>query len=462
MTGKQKILIKNGLIYDHAQNLNGEKSDIYVSDGKISKPFFGPDITIDADKKTVFAGGIDPFFQLASPGLNFLRLNDKLPSLESIGTNYAKCGYTHIHQPLTTLLTAGLTWHKLDQVPYLDKSCRLTPDLRDIGRFIKANNIKEFISQSKVLLKMAGAIGLFFPFPYLKHKQRHYMHMNISLKKALEFLSGLQELPPARINILGNPGIFDTEIPNPEKFHISNIGQALSSQDDIQKAVEFLDAGGSADIRLNDGNEALEIKPDVPQIQGSLSFDTGLNHPIRFSFDKTPITDETSGLAWKLMTYNKLKWRISLSTHSYYNRPLSLAASWLFDNGSRPDIIKNILGDYKMDVYEYARITRFEPARSLGFTDFGALKIGSSASIAIYDFNKNTNSQHICEALGACRALLKNGEIIINNGEFTENKPNGASIIPGIKTNIASFAKSDSLQRPTLRWENLALNFNKK
>ncbi|MCP4633032.1 MAG: hypothetical protein GY855_08895, partial [candidate division Zixibacteria bacterium] len=48
MTLLPKILIKNGMIYDPAQEWRGEKRDLYLSDGKISKPFSDPEITIDA------------------------------------------------------------------------------------------------------------------------------------------------------------------------------------------------------------------------------------------------------------------------------------------------------------------------------------------------------------------------------------------------------------------------------
>ncbi len=458
----KKILIKNGLIYDPVQKINGTKSDIYIADGKITESFPDPEITIDADERAVFAGGIDPYVNIAAPGLDYLHRNKKLPSLKDIGLSYAKCGYVHIHQPLTPLLTAGYIWHSLNQIPYLDKSVWATLDLRDLGRHIKANKTDELISQSNILLKLTGAIGLFLPYPYLKHKQRHYMHMNISQKKIFELISAIKDQSFLPVNIMGNPGIFDKEITVPENFHISDIGNALTSNDVVQQACEFMDAGGSASIRLGDGNEKLIIRQGIPQTPGSTSLDIGLNHPLGYSLKDGPVDKEAVRLIWSLLSHYKPTWRLSITCQDYgfhSDKHIPVTASWLICQDGRPDFLKGIPDDQKFDIYEYTRMTRSEPARILGFNNLGNLKNGSKASIAVYDINTESDSKEIQKAFSNCWLLVKNGEIVIENGNFTDNKIIAEPIISEVDIELETYTNSDILQRPTLRWENLAVNF---
>ena len=188
METEKKICIQNAEVYDPAQNWNGEHRDLYIAEGKISTPFDDPDIVIDAGGKPAMAGGIDPYCHLASPGQIFAKMTTKhLLSPDEIGKAYARMGYVHAHQPFTTLLTAREVQRSLNLIPYIDKSFRVSIDLRDMGKNIKTKKHLAFCDEARALIHLTGAIGLFLTFPYLKHKQQYYIQKNVSAKKAFEF-----------------------------------------------------------------------------------------------------------------------------------------------------------------------------------------------------------------------------------------------------------------------------------
>jgi formylmethanofuran dehydrogenase subunit A len=55
----QNIILRNGLVYDPTNNINGEILDLCISGGKIVEKEHPGSKTIDLKGKVVMAGGID-------------------------------------------------------------------------------------------------------------------------------------------------------------------------------------------------------------------------------------------------------------------------------------------------------------------------------------------------------------------------------------------------------------------
>ncbi len=135
------ILIKNGIVVDPEQNINGEKMDIYIKDGKIVDECKA-DKVIDANGMTVVAGGIDIHAHIAGPKVNAGRamrpedmkhvrmksgkfrcaMGGVLLTCPSIGYEYARMGYTTAIEPATPTLYAIHTHEELDSIPIIDKA----------------------------------------------------------------------------------------------------------------------------------------------------------------------------------------------------------------------------------------------------------------------------------------------------------------------------------------------------
>ncbi|MFX1376744.1 MAG: amidohydrolase family protein [Promethearchaeota archaeon] len=134
---KNKLLIKNGLVYDPINNIEGEKKDILIESGKIVDKFSNNNDVedIDATGKTIIPSAIDIHTHVASQQVNWLRLlgsnNKKFKEvwhglrLEKIAKDYISMGYTFILEANVFPSLAKQTIFNFQQLPVLDKAMLL-------------------------------------------------------------------------------------------------------------------------------------------------------------------------------------------------------------------------------------------------------------------------------------------------------------------------------------------------
>ncbi|MBK5113665.1 MAG: formylmethanofuran dehydrogenase subunit A [Candidatus Heimdallarchaeota archaeon] len=140
------MIIKNGLVFDPANKIDGEKKDIVIINEKIVDPSqIRSDIkfkTIDATNLVVMPGGVDIHAHIAGPKVNagrLLRPEDHMidthkktpyaragvgrsvPSTFYTGYAYAKLGYTCAMEPAMPPLEARHTHEELMDIPIIDK-----------------------------------------------------------------------------------------------------------------------------------------------------------------------------------------------------------------------------------------------------------------------------------------------------------------------------------------------------
>ncbi|MFW9894884.1 MAG: amidohydrolase family protein [Candidatus Thorarchaeota archaeon] len=132
-----KLIIKNGLIYDPLTNIEGEKKDILVESGKIVDKFSNEsDIKeIDATGKAVIPAATDIHTHVASQQINWVRLlgyyNKVFQevwqglTLEGIARAYISMGYTFILEANVFPSLAKQTIFNFQQIPVLDKGMLL-------------------------------------------------------------------------------------------------------------------------------------------------------------------------------------------------------------------------------------------------------------------------------------------------------------------------------------------------
>ena len=137
-----KLILKNGIVYDPANGINGEKMDICIKEGKIvEKVRFAK--VIDVSNKLVMPAGFDIHSHIAGGKVNagrLLRPEDSLrkvyprknnlrsgsgssvPTVHVIGYEYARMGYTTVITPAMPPLLARHTHHELNTIPMIDKA----------------------------------------------------------------------------------------------------------------------------------------------------------------------------------------------------------------------------------------------------------------------------------------------------------------------------------------------------
>ncbi len=141
---KNSIIIKNGIVFDPINGLDGEKKDICIKDGVVVDELDEVDAKIiDAAGMIIMPGGVDLHTHVAGTKVNTgrsFRPDDKppecnevrtkitrsgtgfaVPSTWSTGYRYAKLGFTTVAEPAMPLLEARHTHEEFNSIPILDK-----------------------------------------------------------------------------------------------------------------------------------------------------------------------------------------------------------------------------------------------------------------------------------------------------------------------------------------------------
>ncbi|MFX1313430.1 MAG: hypothetical protein ACFFHD_12565, partial [Promethearchaeota archaeon] len=132
-----KLIIKNGLIFDPLNNIDGEKKDILIENQKIVENFSNESNIkeIDAEGKTVIPAALDIHTHIASQQVNWARLlgtkNSTFKSiwqgltLEKIARDYINNGFTFILEANVYPSLSKQTIFDFNHLPVLDKGMLL-------------------------------------------------------------------------------------------------------------------------------------------------------------------------------------------------------------------------------------------------------------------------------------------------------------------------------------------------
>jgi len=174
---KDSIIIKNGLVYDPLNNIDGDKKEIHIKDGVIvDKVDAGDAKIIDASGMIIMPGGVDIHSHVAGTKVNIgrsFRPDDKppeynvsrtkltrggsgfaVPSTWVTGYRYAQMGYTTVAEPAMPLLEARHTHEEFNNIPILDKlAMPLFGNNWYVMEFVKEGNIEKLAAYINWILK---------------------------------------------------------------------------------------------------------------------------------------------------------------------------------------------------------------------------------------------------------------------------------------------------------------------
>jgi formylmethanofuran dehydrogenase subunit A len=161
-----ELLIRNGLVYDPLNGVDGEKMDVAVKDGKIVKKVNERRAKkIDASGMIVMPGGVDIHSHIAGGKVNsgrLLRPEDhfrdyepktpitrsgvgySIPSTFTTGYRYARMGYTTVMDPAMPPLEAKHTHEEFNDTPIIDKaSYPLIGDWWFVLEYLREGKVEE-------------------------------------------------------------------------------------------------------------------------------------------------------------------------------------------------------------------------------------------------------------------------------------------------------------------------------
>jgi formylmethanofuran dehydrogenase subunit A len=413
-----RMKITGGRVFDPGQGWQGEVRDLYLEGGRMVPPLKKVDRRLEAQGKVVLAGGIELRGQVATYGLNFLRLWGGLPSPQELGEGYAALGYTHVHEPFLTLATANYVHRELAALPLVDTSASLVLNLRDLDLWLKSRERLAEVGQTvRFLLEKTRALNIRVVEPYVRYRQDFYAPRTLRTEAALEILAELAQALDLTVALEASPDILGLSLPDPRSFHLAALGPALTTDDLLAGALAHLEQGATGDLGLMDPQSLMG--KSIPPVR----LDLGWFRPL----DLCPPPD--AALARRALTL-ALQYQganLAFSGAGMMAAPLKdypQYFSWLWDAGARRQDWGEGLGDRYYSLSDWVWATRNLPARLLGLKDRGHLSPGARADVAIYDLAPEAPTGQWIKDLGYCRTLLKAGEIIID--DYTLVQPDAA------------------------------------
>jgi len=401
------IKITGGRLYDPAQGLDGAQQDLFIQGDRIVSHLAKTDRVIEARGQIVVPGGIDLRGQVATYGLNFLRLWNRFPSLKELGQLYAAAGYTHVHEPFLTLYTAGYVHRQLAAIPLVDTSASLVLNLRDLDNSLKSPGQLQEVGQAiKSLQEKTRSLDLRLLEPFVRYRQSFYSHRTLETAKTLEALTRLALDWDFCFALEAGCEILEMPLPEPGVFHLAALGRAVTDNRLLELALARLAEGVTADLGFESPTvvDAMGEKPVKVDLGGYYPLD--LNPGARDALPplRLALEYQGSGLAFSLCgpVRNPVE-----EFPPYF--------SWLWNRGARPAAGAEPLPDREFSLSEWVWATRTLPARLLGLADRGHLQAGARADVALFDLPPDTPSSRWVKGLSRCHTLIKAGEVVLEN-----------------------------------------------
>ena len=465
-----EYILKNGIVYDPANEVNGEKMDVMFKDGVIVDNVSADAEVLDVTDKIVMPAGIDPHAHVAGPKLVVGRLyrpedsrrgvtqktsvirsesGFSIPSCPATGYRYSRLGYGTVVEAAMPPLEAKHTHEEIATIPQIDiPAMPLFGNNWFVMEYAKDNNIED------IAAFVSAWANEMLNLP-------HSIHIHP--------------------NDLGHPGNVPTTIETMDAVKdVKKGSKAAEVRDQVMHLCHlqfhsytgnsWKDAGSGAEEIAKYINSHDHITCDVGQVTLDETTTMTADAPMEYDLFKL------SGLKWTNKDIecetaagiipciysgknpvNTLQWAIGLELFLHIDDPWKVCLttdhpnagpftrypriiSWLMSNYRRMEMIENrevhkwaekrttlATLDREYDFYDIATISRAAPARIYGFTDRGALTPGYRADIAVYDINPNDidpsrQYAEIEKGFNVADYTIKDGQILVKDKEIVKVK----------------------------------------
>lgn len=177
-----EYILKNGIVYDPANNINGEKKDVMFKDGKIVDQVSDNAKVLDVTDKVVMPAGVDPHAHVAGPKLVVGRLyrpedsrrgvtqktkNERgesgfsIPSCPTTGYRYSRMGYGTVCEAAMPPLEAKHTHEEIATTPNIDiNPLPLFGNNWFVMEYAKDNRIDDLAAFIAAFLRVSKGYGV--------------------------------------------------------------------------------------------------------------------------------------------------------------------------------------------------------------------------------------------------------------------------------------------------------------
>lgn len=455
--GIMKLVVANGTLYDPKNGVEGEVRDIGIENGVIVSGISDPDRVIDAMGLVVMPGGIDIHAHVATYGLNWARYLFGFPTPREIGRAYALMGYTHVHEPFMTLITAGYVHHELSSIPIVDTSVSLVVNLRDLETRLKSSDNRIAVERAlSLLLFWTHGLTIKLYEPFVRYDDEIYAFRNIDDQRVLSFFSTPGERLLSRIFLHTYPAILDREVSTPERFHFCHMGSALDRDTRSEKAAALLEKGATGDMGLFGPEGTLKVALCGPGTRGKdIRLNLGFYRPLcvgKADYPEDGVEDRALSLA--LSHPRQLAFSTDMPNHGGLGSYPTLFES-LMNKRVRRRGEEMETSNQEYSIQDFVRVTRQIPAQILNLTEKGHLGDGAVGDIAIYDLRYG--SKDLASRLASCAYLIKAGEVVVDRFKIVREDMEKSSYYSGREEDDQGLAR-EICRSTSLRFENLRVD----
>ena len=177
-----EYILKNGIVYDPINEINGEKKDVMFKDGIIVDEVSADAKVIDVTDKIVMPAGVDPHAHVAGPKLVVGRLyrpedsrmgvsqktkvlrsesGFSIPSCPTTGYRYSRMGYGTVVEAAMPPLEAKHTHEEIATIPNIDiPALPLFGNNWFVMEYARDNNIEDLAAFIASWLKISKGYGV--------------------------------------------------------------------------------------------------------------------------------------------------------------------------------------------------------------------------------------------------------------------------------------------------------------
>ena len=177
-----EYILKNGIVYDPTNKVNGDKKDVMIKDGKIVGNVSSDAKVLDVTDKLVMAAGVDVHSHIAGPKLCLGRLyrpedsragvvaktditraetGFSIPSCSATGYRYSRMGYGTVTEAAVPPLEAKHTHEEIMAIPNIDVSpLVLFGNNWFVLQFVKENDLEGLAAFVSAWLKISRCYGM--------------------------------------------------------------------------------------------------------------------------------------------------------------------------------------------------------------------------------------------------------------------------------------------------------------
>ncbi|WP_017981069.1 tungsten-dependent formylmethanofuran dehydrogenase subunit FwdA [Methanocaldococcus villosus] len=504
-----EYIIKNGIVYDPLNGVNGEKMDICVKDGKIVEKVSENAKVIDASGCVVMPGGVDPHSHIAGPKVNVGRIfrpedsvkdvykkeglksgtGFSVPSTYKTGYQYCEMGYTTVFEPAMPPLLARHVHEEFYDTPQIDKAAYpLFGNNWFVFQYLIEKDYKALAAYVAWVLRATRGYAIKIVNP--GGTEAWGWGLNVTslddpvpgfditpreIVKGLGIVNEMLGLPHSihvHPNNLGHPGNWETTIETMKLLEDvkakPRIGERETSY--YNTHAQFHSYGGTSwkdfearGVEIAEYvNKSKHIMIDVGQItldetttmtaDGPMEYDLHRTNKLKWAncdveletgsgvvpfiySPKGPVYALQWAIGLELFLYTDVD-KLILSTDHPNAGPFTRyprIIAWLMSKKYRDEWLNKVHKwaverariadvDKEYDLYDIAKVTRANPAKVLGISEFkGHLGVGAEADIAIYKIDpEEKDGKKIERAFRFAKYVLKRGEIVVKDGEIVK------------------------------------------